>query len=412
LVNARFLIFLLSFLLISSLSAQNTDSVIKTIQKKDSLFPQKDLPDLLKHWLGRPIRKEVNPAPENVKRKAYLSVFPAIGYTLQTKLAAIIAGNIAFYTDSVNTNLSSITSSIAYTQNQQVTLPVQSNIWSGNNKFNFQGDWRFYKYPQQTYGLGSYNSYQNDGDLINYSYVRFYSVLLRNFAKNVYAGAGYFLDYHFDIDEKGYSDGRVSDYQIYGAKNKTLSSGFGLDFLYDSRTNSVNSSGGAYANILYRDNVSFLGSNSNWQSLLIDIRKYIRLPGNSNNVLGFWSYNWFILSGKPPYLDLPSTSWDTYTNTGRGYIQGRFRSFNMLYLESEYRFQLTRNGLLGGVVFVNAEAFSEWPNNQNQFDKINPAVGTGLRVKLNKNSKTNLDIDYGFGMDGSHGLFVNIGEVF
>jgi len=38
--------------------------------------------------------------------------------------------------------------------------------------------------------------------------------------------------------------------------------------------------------------------------------------------------------------------------------------------------------------------------------------GPGLRVKLSKVSKTNVDIDYGFGNQGSKGLFLTIGEVF
>jgi hypothetical protein len=391
-------------------SAQTNEINTKAVSEKGNTYPQKDMADVLKEWFGHSPKKKINPSPETVKSNIYLSVFPAIGYTLQTRLAAILAGNVAFYTDSSNTNLSTITSSIAYTQNQQITLPVQSNIWTKNNKYNFQGDWRFYKYPQQTFGLGSNNSLQNDGDLIKYSYVRFYSVLLKNIAKKIYGGAGYYLDYHWNIDEAGYPNGRVSDYELYETKNRTTSSGIGLDFLYDSRTNPVNSSGGAYANILYRNSTTWMGSTSNWQSLLIDVRKYFRFPQKSNNVLGFWSYNWLILSGHPPYLDLPSTSWDTYTNTGRGYIQGRFRSFDMLYLETEYRFQLTRDGLLGGVVFANTQAFSDWPSSQ--FNKLQPAAGAGLRVKLNKNSKTNLDIDYGFGTSASHGLFVNIGEVF
>jgi hypothetical protein len=39
-------------------------------------------------------------------------------------------------------------------------------------------------------------------------------------------------------------------------------------------------------------------------------------------------------------------------------------------------------------------------------------VGVGLRIKVNKQSGANIAVDYGFGADGSHGLFVNIGEVF
>jgi hypothetical protein len=43
---------------------------------------------------------------------------------------------------------------------------------------------------------------------------------------------------------------------------------------------------------------------------------------------------------------------------------------------------------------------------------IEPGVGAGLRIRLNKYSGANLCIDYGFGTEGSKGLFVNLGEVF
>jgi hypothetical protein len=82
----------------------------------------------------------------------------------------------------------------------------------------------------------------------------------------------------------------------------------------------------------------------------------------------------------------------------------------MLYLESEYRFGITRNGLIGGVVFANAESFSNGADHQPQ--SIQPASGLGLRIKLNKKSNTNIAIDYGFGTQGMRGFFVNVGEVF
>ena len=71
---------------------------------------------------------------------------------------------------------------------------------------------------------------------------------------------------------------------------------------------------------------------------------------------------------------------------------------------------LTSNGLLGAVVFGNAQSVSNWP--ANNFTKIAPGGGVGLRIKVNKKSRANVAIDYGFGMKGSRGLFVNLGEVF
>lgn len=82
----------------------------------------------------------------------------------------------------------------------------------------------------------------------------------------------------------------------------------------------------------------------------------------------------------------------------------------MLYAESEYRFNLTRNGLLGAVLFANAQSFSTAASLKLQ--KVQPAAGFGIRIKLNKKSDTNVAIDYGFGTQGMRGLFVNIGEVF
>jgi hypothetical protein len=107
---------------------------------------------------------------------------------------------------------------------------------------------------------------------------------------------------------------------------------------------------------------------------------------------------------------LPSTGWDDFYNTGRGYIQGRYRGKDMLYFESEYRFGITNNGLLGGVLFVNAESFSK--ELSKQLAVVAPACGLGVRIKLNKFSGANLCVDYGFGADGSRGISVNLGEVF
>jgi len=161
-----------------------------------------------------------------------------------------------------------------------------------------------------------------------------------------------------------------------------------------------------------------MGSDADWQSLLLEFKGYKRFPASSDNIIGLWSYNWFTFGGKPPYLLLPSTGWDANVNTGRGFIQGRYRGSSMLYLESEYRFLVTSNGLFGGVIFANAETFSsrestlEDKTSLKAFDPIQPGYGVGVRIRLNKFSRANLCIDYGWGTGGSKGVAVNLGEVF
>jgi hypothetical protein len=128
-------------------------------------------------------------------------------------------------------------------------------------------------------------------------------------------------------------------------------------------------------------------------------------------VLALWQFDWMSVGGKTPYLLLPSTGWDDQFNTGRGYIQGRFRGSDMEYLEAEDRFAISRNGLIGGVVFANLETFKR-ALAATQFHDFIPGWGAGIRVKLNKHSNTNIAVDYGWGLQGSNGIAVNVGEVF
>lgn len=392
----------------SDLVLQPQDS-IESLKEKKILANQKDLIDVIAKWMKSPGLEKHNTLTHKTGR-IHFSVAPGVGYTLSTGFAGIIASNSAFYTsEDENAKLSNIFADVVYTQNKQLITHVQGNIWTKNNAYNIVTDWRYLKYPQKTFGLGGHTDLDNSFDQ-DYSYLRLYQSVLKSISNNFYAGVGYSLDYHWNITETSDNIFAVSDAQLYGLPEKTVSSGYNINVLYDNRSNSINPDGGTYVNVLFRQNLTFFGSDENWESLRIDIRKYYRFPRNSENVLAFWSFNWLTLSGNPPYLDLPSTGWDPYNNSGRGYIQGRFRGKNMLDLESEYRFKVSHNGLIGGVVFVSAQSFSEWPSNK--FEVISPAGGAGVRIKFNKHSKTNIAIDYGVGAGGSQGFFVNLGEVF
>jgi outer membrane protein assembly factor BamA len=366
---------------------------------------QKDMYDVLQSIFIKNYKPAKN---DSIGRKPIISFVPAIGYSLQTEFAATLSGNIVFRS-SPGSKVSAITTSLGYTEKRQFTLPIVSTIWTTNNEFVFVGDARFYVYPQSTYGLGS-NSNIDDKQHMRYNLFRLSEIVMKHVAGNFFLGAGYKLQQHWNITSKPAEDGAVSDYETYGATPRSTSSGLSLNALFDSRDNSVNPSKGFYAAVQYYNYQKALGSTDNWQSLIIDVRKYYRLPENSDNVIAFWSYDWLTLSGRPPYLDLPSTSWDTYSTTGRGYIQSRFRGAQMVYAEAEYRFKITRNGLLGGVVFLNGQSFSAAEGTK--LESIQPGYGPGLRLKLSKASKTNLAVDYGIGNQGSRGLFLTVGEVF
>lgn len=393
------------------LFAQSVSGTNKSVSdslrgRDDSLATQKDILDLIHQAFHK--KNEVKTA--TVPKRFIVSVVPSVGYTLSTGFAAGLTGNVAFFAEpEEHENLSSLNSNLSYNQHSQITFRIGSNIWTKDNKYNLVGDWRLYKFPENTYGLGSSSS-TNALNPIKYDFLRFYETVLKELAKNFYGGLGYALDYHYNIAQNGQPSQAVTDYQLYGQTTSSISSGVTFNLLYDNRRSSINPRTGTYANLIYRTNQRFLGSDENWRSLTFDVRKYIPLTQTGKSILAFWTLDVFTLNGHPPYFDLPSTGWDMGGNTGRGYVQGRFRGTDLLYAEGAYRLDFTRNGLLGGVFFVNGESFTNYP--ANRFQKVAIGYGPGLRVKFNKRSDTNICIDYGIGQNGSHGLFVNLGEVF
>lgn len=375
--------------------------------KTDSLARQKDVGDVLRYLFGIHTPKGSDCTLEQ-PGKLFFSLAPAAGYTLEGGPIAVVTVNASFYiSNPINTNLSVFTFGGEYSLHNQLMIPVISDIWSKDNKFDWLGDWRYYSYPSHTYGLGSDNSLSRS-DPTYYSYVQIYQEVLRHFSSNYYVGLGYNYDGHYSIQDNG----DATNYEQYNNTNnngsaKTISSGLVIHVMYDSRTNINNPKDALYASALYRTNFTFLGSTQNWRYIMVEIRKYIKL--SSHDVLAFWSWNEFT-NGPAPYFDLPADQWDTYSNTGRGYIQGFYRGTNLVYLEGEYRFGITRNGLFGGVIFANAGSATQWPNNK--FEYIDPAEGIGARVKFNKYSDVNLCVDYAVGIYGSRGFFFNLGEVF
>lgn len=194
-------------------------------------------------------------------------------------------------------------------------------------------------------------------------------------------------------------------------KGNTMSSGISLNMIYDTRANSINPWDGNYANLQLRVNPRFLGSDESWQSLFFEARRYHRFTNNLNkqNMLAIRNFFWTVFDSKAPYLDLPNLGWDTYNSSGRGFPMSRFRGKSMYYLETEYRRDITKDGLLGFVAFTNFTTVSG--PQSSLFWNWNVGAGAGARIKFNKNSGTNIAIDYGFSKH-HRGIYLSLGEVF
>ena len=109
---------------------------------------------------------------------------------------------------------------------------------------------------------------------------------------------------------------------------------------------------------------------------------------------------------------LPATAYDQRSRSARGYSQGRFRGNNLVYGEAEYRFPLSScGGLWGGVLFVNATTASNPLHSLDLFESVKPGYGLGVRLMVDKATRTNLAIDVGFG-DKTSGFYLAATETF
>lgn len=395
---------------ISNTWAQRPGYELEPSKSKADTTKQRDLIDVAKDVLNI----EPPKGPDSSGRSIYFSFLPFSTTVPGGGQALITSTTAGFYTGNRKTTHMSRVSFTPYTNFKgRFGLPIRSYIWLKNNEWVIMGDTRLMKYPQYTWGLGKQHE-PEDKLLVDYTYFRFYQHALRKINNSMFVGIGYNLDYRVNIDAE--KEGvLLADYTQYpyGTSDfgRSLSSGLSMNVLYDTRSNSINPMDGYYAYFQYRLNPSFLGSDHTWGSVYLDLRKYLRFTKDPNrqNMLGLWGYYWSVLNRKVPYLDLPSIGWDVYNRSGRGFDQNRFRGRHLFYLEAEYRRDITNNGLLGFVVFTNANTVSG-PNSQ-IFKDWNQAYGCGLRIKFNKGSGTNIAIDYGRSK-GFDGFQIGLDEVF
>ena len=372
--------------------------------------PQLDVGDLINGILGKPPNTE----PVTPERTAEFRIapLPAISVAPTTGLLLGIFAVTSFgIGTSPNTQLSVIKTVVFYTTKSQFGVQTFGSAYARGNALTLQADWRFLITSQPTYGLGAIQP-TADVSNMNFDLLRFKQVVMKKVGQDVYIGGGYDYDAYLEINDKGDTAGNVTPFLKYNKGQpviQTVATGPELAALHDSRDNPINPLAGSYAFLNIGGYPTFLGSSSDWATLIIDFRDYLHPARWWPGVLAVRTYDWLTV-GRAPYMELPLIGWDRDATTGRGYGQGRIRGNQMLYVEGEERTPLTSNGLLGLAAYLNLSAFSN--PSTNQFNTLNPGYGVGLRLKFDKNTDNNVRFDFGWGRDGSHGAYLGLGEAF
>lgn len=353
-------------------------------------------------------------------RKPMIAFAPVIGAKPSSGVLFGAAGNIAFYRgDPSTTHISSMVASVTFSTKKQTSLTNRFTMFAPESRWRFDGDDRFQWTSLDTYGLGT-SADTRVGIVADFDFFRFHHTAYYRLRPALYAGAGLYFDNHTSV---GPSEGEEpewteSPYVTYSEAhglplNSQISAGTSLDLLWDNRDSFINADHGWLAKAAYRTLFDgFLGGDSSWQKLTLDLRTYVNVSHDRRHRIAFWGFADLVVGGVAPFFDLPSTAGDTYGRSARGYAEGQFRGERLVYGEVEYRGALTRNGLLGMVAFLNTTTVTNLDTGEHLFDSFATGGGAGLRLLINKRSKTNLCFDVGFGKQGSRGVYLAIQEAF
>jgi Omp85 superfamily domain len=411
---------LLITLLLISVAAEAQSASPDAAQSQAAPDPPAETVDIFD--LLRKLRhkgQDAQPEPWDY-RKPMMAFAPVIGAKPSSGVLVGAAGNIAFYRgDPSTTRISSMVASVTFSTKKQTSITNRLTMFTRASRWRLDGDDRFQWTSLDTYELGT-SADTSVGIVADFDFFRFDHTVFYQLRPALYVGAGLYFNDHTNVgpsegEEPAWTD---SPYVIYSEAHglpldSQISAGTSLDLLWDNRDSFINADRGWLAKASYRTLFDgFLGGDSSWQKLTLDVRTYVNVSRDRRHRVAFWGFADLVLEGAAPFFDLPATAGDTYGRSARGYAEGQFRGERLAYGEVEYRGTLMRNGLVGMVAFLNTTTVTNLAIDERLFDSFATGGGAGVRLLINKRSKTNLCLDFGFGKQGSKGVYLAIQEAF
>jgi hypothetical protein len=337
------------------------------------------------------------------EQKKGVFILPLLYYTPDTRWAAGGAGVYYFKIggkgpEEKETRVSNVQFLTDYTQNEQLDVWGQWNIFTRNENYLLKGEIRYRNFPDRFYGIGNSTLKKNE-EKYEYNLFSFKSLFLKKVYRAVFLGA----DYHFE-KEYGfkYADGGALQTGTITGYNGGVQSAIGLVAIYDSRDNVINTYKGSICEISSYFYSRNLGSTFNFTYLNFLYQKFWQVKRKHIIAVQAKARYGF---GQVPFLDMSNVGNDDML---RGYPKNRFRDANFLGSQVEYRFPLFWR--LGGVTFAGAgDVFGV--HKDLSLQDLKYSVGAGLRFVVNPAERLNIRLDYGYGKEGGYFYFV-VAEAF
>ena len=306
---------------------------------------------------------------------------------------------------------------------------INHNLFTSGNRWNLQGNLVVAKTVTPDVGLGIGRGFRGGSAadsvlsdpthkvyVIHSIYYNFREKIYKNVAKNLFLGAGLSFEIRRNITRpdtvSNATPSSVYDNRFGFPLDHYSSNGFLFNVEYITRDNPNRAYKGIYADVGFRLNQTWIGSTKNSAQVTTDFRKYISLSRRSpETVLALWNWGSYLIGGAIPYFELPGTARDGTFRSGRGYTAQYFKGTQFNDTEAELRFPILANKFISGVVFGNLQSGNDEQGTR-LFEVVQPGGGGGLRVLFNKETRTNLALDYAWGRYGNKGFFLNLNETF
>lgn len=368
--------------------------------------PSDDLPSWLARVAGFQGVPETRP-----ERRFHFAVLP---FVVTNPLMGLGFGT-AFLSDlrlgPPGSAYSTLDASAFTSERGQRGIAIRSDVRPPGRGWILVGDWGLGRFPNPAWGLGG-DTPASNLTYVHRDQVQLHETVFRRAMGDLYAGVGWFVDDFYDIQDSRSAAGLPSAFADYGpgTRGRSFSSQLAWNLLWDGRDDALAPTRGVYALARWRTAPRWLGSDTDFRSLYLDVRGYVPVPGR-RDVVALWTYAWSTF-GTTPYLLLPQLGADPEHRSGRGYVEGRYAAKDLLYAEVEYRAHVWE--WLGAAAAVNLDA----PSNRgtglpgHRFDDLHVGFALGVRALLSRASRASLALDAAWAPGGTLRVYLNANETF
>ena len=325
-----------------------------------------------------------------------IAPIPAIGYMPETSLLAGAAAVLYHTAENKDVKPDTFTLLGYYSLKNQYQICLKTTIHFSGDMLIFRADGSGSKFPTLYYGVGA-GTHRADSEKYTSVYFPVSGSLLYKFTRGLYAGIAF--DQQYQKLTRTENGGTLAQRNVTGSK-AMLSSGTGLNAVYDSRDSDMNPHRGEYVEVKMLWFGSYAGGDSAFGKGTIDARKYF--PVGSSTLC--FQLSGSAVSGDIPFYYYPSLGG---SQSLRGFYYGRYIDKDLIFSQVEYRFTVWR--FVGMTFFTGIGDVAPALYQLGEHPRL--AAGLGLRFMLDTDQKINLRLDMSYNGRESYG-YLNILEAF